>query len=69
MSWSWVYQAADGSVATAEHATAESFPSQSDAETWLGEVWQQLLADGVDQVSLLEDARVVNGPMSLHPTA
>ncbi len=43
------------------------FPSQSDAETWLGEVWRDLLEDGVDQVVLLDDERTVYGPMSLHP--
>jgi len=67
MSWLWSYQATDGGSIVAEHATAETFPSQSDAETWLGEAWQDLLAEGVDQVSLLEDGRVVYGPMSLHP--
>ena len=46
-----------------------SFPSQSDAETWLGESWQDLLGHGVEQVHLLEDGRVVYGPMSLHPPA
>ena len=33
----------------------------------MGEAWQELLADGVDAVSLLEGDRVVYGPMSLHP--
>jgi hypothetical protein len=67
MSWSWQYQATDGSVVTSAQGTAETFPSQSDAETWLGEVWRDLLAEGVAQVVLLEDGRVVYGPMSLHP--
>ena len=47
--------------------TGERFPSQADAESWVGEAWQDLLGQGVDQVSLLEDDRVVYGPMSLHP--
>jgi hypothetical protein len=67
MVWLWSYEASDGSSVAPPHGTAETFPSQSDAETWLGEVWQDLLSDGVDQVSLLEDSRVVYGPMSLHP--
>ena len=33
------------------------FASQGDAESWLGENWRALLAVGVDQVTLLEDAR------------
>lgn len=69
MSWSWTYEASDGSPVTVDGATAESFPSQSDAESWLGEGWQELLGAGVDQVSLIEDGRVVYGPMSLHPPA
>ena len=69
MSWTWRYERTDGSPATSEHSTDESFPSQSDAETWIGEVWKDLLDDGVDQVTLLEDSRVVYGPMSLHPPA
>ena len=43
------------------------FPSQADAETWVGETWHDLLAAGVEQVSLLNGSQVVYGPMSLHP--
>ena len=45
----------------------ETFGSQGDAETWLGENWRALLDAGVDQVTLLEDGRLEYGPMSLHP--
>ena len=45
----------------------EIFPSQSDAESWLGEVWPELLHAGVEQVTLREDDRKVYGPMSLRP--
>ena len=45
---------------------AEGFPTQSDAESWLGETWRELLAAGVDQVRLFEDDTEVYGPMSLH---
>ncbi len=44
-----------------------AFPTQADAETWIGEVWQDLLADGVDEATLLEEQRIVYGPMSLRP--
>ena len=45
----------------------QSFPSQSDAESWVGEVWRDLLEDGVDAVTLFEGDREVYGPMSLRP--
>jgi hypothetical protein len=63
MSWSWQYERADGEVVGASGA----FPTQSDAESWLGTQWRELLDSGIDQVSLLEDDRVAYGPMSLHP--
>lgn len=68
MSWTWQYHAAQGSPIP-ESATqpAEGFPTQADAETWVGEVWRDLLAEGIDAVSLFEDGRLVYGPMSLHP--
>ena len=69
MSWSWQYERADGSVITPhpESIVVEAFPSQGDAETWIGEEWQGLLESGVDAVTLLEDGTKVYGPMSLHP--
>jgi hypothetical protein len=41
------------------------FSTQSDAETWIGEVWRTLADAGVGQVTLLEAGREVYGPMSL----
>ncbi len=41
------------------------FSSQSDAETWIGEVWRTLADAGVGQVTLLDSGRPVYGPMSL----
>jgi hypothetical protein len=35
----------------------------------VGEAWQDLLEDGVDQVTLFEADREVYGPMSLHAEA
>ena len=61
MAWRWAYDggaAADGS---------SEFPSQADAEAWLGESWRELLDSGVSAVTLMEDAREVYGPMSLEP--
>lgn len=67
MTWTWQFEKADGALATSRNLPKETFGSQGDAETWLGEQWQGLLAAGVDQVSLFEDARREYGPMSLHP--
>jgi hypothetical protein len=43
-----------------------TFTSQSDAESWLGEAWRDLVERGADQASLLQDDHVLYGPMSLH---
>lgn len=43
------------------------FPNQADAETWIGQTWAELLEEGVEDVTLLEEDRVVYGPMSLRP--
>jgi hypothetical protein len=68
--WTWRYERTDGSVVIEVPAgTPESFPAQADAESWIGETWSSLLEAGVDAVSLLEDERVVYGPMSLQPPA
>ncbi|HTY73203.1 MAG TPA: hypothetical protein VMI11_12375 [Actinomycetes bacterium] len=74
MSWTWRYENRDGETLPpevlpelGEVASSPSFPTQADAESWVGEVWRDLAARGVDQVSLFEDGRLVYGPMSLHP--
>ena len=51
MGWVWRYLDGPG-------GTSEDFPSQSDAETWLGEEWRALLDEGVTEVELAEDGRV-----------
>jgi hypothetical protein len=68
--WTWRYERTDGSaVGEVPEGTPASFPAQADAETWIGEFWPSLVEAGVDAVTLLEDERVVYGPMSLHPPA
>ncbi|MDQ1696975.1 MAG: hypothetical protein QOJ03_2328 [Frankiaceae bacterium] len=68
MAWTWRYENVEGvEVQPAEAPTGEAFPTQSDAETWLGENWRELLSAGVDQVTLLDGGREVYGPMGLHP--
>jgi hypothetical protein len=67
MAWTWRYENTDGAVVDPDDApVAEMFPTQGDAETWLGEVWRELLDAGVDAVVMVEDGRAVYGPMSLH---
>lgn len=68
MSFSWRYERSDRTeiIDLPASATAEAFPSQSEAESWVGETWRDLLADGVDAVTLLDGDEVVYGPMSLH---
>ena len=59
MGWRWTYDGAPG--------TSEEFPSQADAEAWLGESWRDLQDGGVTAVTLTEDGREIYGPMSLDP--
>jgi len=69
VSWTWRYEGDDGTPMTAAGASgSESFPSQSDAETWIGETWSELLDAGVTQVTLCEAGRKIYGPMGLRPT-
>ena len=67
MAWSWRYEDPSGeTVVPLDTApTAEQFPNQADAESWIGETWRELLEAGVHQVTLLEDDREVYGPMGL----
>ena len=67
MTFRWRFETAEGEEVQPASGGADRFPSQADAESWVGEAWPDLLADGVDQVLLLEGDRVVYGPMSLHP--
>ena len=66
-SWSWKYVDADGATFVPEGAPATGFPTQSDAESWLGEEWRDLADAGVDSVTLHHEDAVVYGPMSLRP--
>lgn len=65
MPWSWRYEGADGSPAT---GPAETFSSQADAESWIGQTWRELASGGISVVSLVEEDRV-EYRMSLMPAA
>lgn len=58
MAWRWTYD--DGGA-------SGEFPSQAEAEAWLGESWRELLDAGARAVTLMEGDREVYGPMSLEP--
>ncbi|QPP09268.1 hypothetical protein G4Z16_25820 [Streptomyces bathyalis] len=65
MAWTWRFEKADGSE-TEPAVAPEEFPTQGDAESWIGEVWRDLLQGGTDQVTLFDDGSKIYGPMSLH---
>ena len=65
MPWTWRYEGPDGSPVDPGMPVPESFPNQSDAESWVGETWRELLESGVHQVTLFEGDRKVYGPMGL----
>lgn len=55
MPWSWRYEDANGELVS---GPAETFGSQADAESWIGQTWRKLAATGVTSVVLVEDDRV-----------
>lgn len=65
MAWHWQLLDSEGQQWPGELGSEQSFPSQSDAETWLGETWRELRDHGVSAVVLFEHERTVYGPMSL----
>jgi hypothetical protein len=56
MAWSWRLERADGRVVG---MSEETFSTQADAESWLGENWRGLRADEVDKVVLLDGETLV----------
>jgi len=63
MAWSWRYENGDGEQV---EGPGDTFASQADAESWVGQEWKKLVADGVSTVVLLDEERV-EYRMSLHP--
>ena len=63
--WSWLFLDAHGDTMAGEGLPTTGFATQSDAENYLGESWQELLAAGVEAVTLRQHEAVVYGPMSL----
>jgi hypothetical protein len=65
MAWTWRYENGEGQPV--EQPT-ETFTSQADAESWLGQTWRQLATAGVVTAMLTEDDRV-EYRMSLLPAS
>lgn len=63
MSWYWVPDREPDD----RTQIARTFPTQGEAETWLGEFYPDLVLAGVHAVSLYEADRLVYGPMGLEP--
>ena len=65
--WWWRLEDKAGAEVEVDGDLADQrFPSQADAESWVGETWSELASLGVDAVTLFEHERQVYGPMSLH---
>ena len=65
--WYWRLEDSAGQeVEVSGEYADQRFASQADAESWVGEIWAELAAEGVDGVTLFEHDRQVYGPMSLH---
>jgi hypothetical protein len=62
MSWRWI-----GEPEVRDVGLERTFPTQGEAETWLGEWYLDLLEAGVRAVTLYEADRLVYGPMRLEP--
>ncbi len=69
MTWTWQFLDSNACVTSApdELESEAQFHAQADAETWIGENWQELVDAGVHSVNLLDAGSLVYGPMSLHP--
>jgi hypothetical protein len=63
MTWTWTFESSAGDVI----GRSETFESRSDAESWVGEEFGELVERGIDQVRLYDGESEVYGPMSLHP--
>ncbi len=62
MGWTWTLEDSLGDV----KSRSDEFESRGDAESWVGEEFETLLEQGIDQVRLFDGETEVYGPMSLH---
>ncbi len=71
MTFHWLYLDNDGQPAASipEAATTSPFPTQADAEGFIGDMWKDLLDGGVSAVELYDGDHKIYGPMDLSPVA
>ena len=69
MSWHWRLEDASGAAVDPADVGVEmpTTDNQGDAESWLGEHWRRLLANGVATATLFDGTTKVYGPMALAP--
>ncbi|HSN44040.1 MAG TPA: hypothetical protein VLR88_08290 [Propionibacteriaceae bacterium] len=69
MSWWWIADMPGGAAVTPEEfvgpALGQTFESQQLAEEWLTAFYDDLADLGATSVSLMEEERLVYGPMAL----
>ena len=66
--WTWRFEDGEGRpVAGGAPGDTLVFPTQNDAETWIGEEWRSLRERGVEHARLYADGAEVYGPLSLRP--
>ena len=53
--WTWTFQDAEGRPVEDTDLDPGAFPSQADAESWVGEEWRGLADAGIESVTLHED--------------
>ncbi len=51
--WTWVLHDRDGN----DIRSTEPFESKETAESWMGDHWSELLDEGAETVSLMQDAK------------
>lgn len=66
MAFTWACDDAPDAAAATAVGLGRAFATQAEAEAWLTGAYEDLVDAGVDEVTLLEEDRVVYGPMSLH---
>ena len=66
--WTWAFSDSNGAAAPLPESVPAPAPfaSQSDAETWIGENWRELLNNGVSSVTLQRDGKIAYS-MGLDP--
>lgn len=63
MAYRW--ESAGASDGAREAGLGRAFDTQEQAEAWLTAFYEDLVDTGVEMVSLVEEGRLVYGPMSL----